>query len=78
MFLSSVINDFLLQVWAMKFTGSTNVWGISVRVTCKSKLNIKKTFTENQGFVLMVMYIVNLLQSEHNRHKLYLTNFVFS
>ena len=56
MFLSSVNNNFLMQVRAMKFTESTSIWCISVRLTCTGKLNIKKAFMGNQGFVQIFMW----------------------
>ena len=56
MFLSSVNNNFFVTVWAMKFTETTNVWYISVRVTCTIKLNIKKPFMGDQDFVQMFMW----------------------
>ena len=58
MFLPLINNDmfiylfiFLLQVWAMKFAESTNLWYIIIRVTCTIKLNIKETLMGNKGFL---------------------------
>ena len=76
MFLPLINNDmfiylfiFLLQVWAMKFAESTNLWYIIIRVTCTIKLNIKETLMGNKGFLQCLcsnVHVMKGLQSENS------------
>ena len=63
LYLSAVMNDifvyFLLQVWTMKLTESTNNCYISDRVACTIKVNIKETIMGNDGFLQMFMWLMD-------------------
>ena len=53
---NSIYLFFMSQVWTMKLTESANICCISDRVACTIKVNIKKTFMENDSFLEIFMW----------------------
>ena len=56
LFVSAVNNDiFVYQIWTIKLTQSKNGFCVSDRVACTIKMNIKRTFMGNNGFLQKLM-----------------------
>ena len=53
---------FLLQMWTIKLTESTNNFFTSDRAICTVKVNMKERFTGNGGFLQIFMWWINCSQ----------------